>query len=263
MNNVNLDGGNINDPGFNIPPGGVAGTQMGVEAVQEYRVLLNSYSAEFGRNAGANVQMVTKSGSNDFHGSAFDFVRNARLDARNFFDLGQTPPFSRNQFGASLGGPVRRNRAFFFLDYEGLEENRSVTASLTVPDAQARLGKLPSAANPSQLVSVGVDPRVAPLLKLFPLPNAASLGSGLGVLQTSIEQPTHAHYGVVRYDHWVSSRDMIFVRHVVDDSQSLVPFISTYVPGFPGDSHGPEPVCNAQLDPHAVANPPERDEIWV
>jgi len=235
MNNINLDGGDINDPAFNIPPGGVAGTQMGVEAVQEFRVLLNSYSAEFGRNAGANVQLVTKAGTNEFRGSLFEFVRNAALDARNFFDFGDTPPFTRNQFGVSLGGPIVRNRAFFFSDYEGLRENKSVTASLTVPDTEARRGMLPSAADPSKLVDVGVAPQVASFLNLFPQPNGAELGGGLAALQISREQPTREDYGVLRFDYWMSPRDMLFARYVVDDSDATVPFLSTFVPGFPGE----------------------------
>ncbi|PYU17673.1 MAG: hypothetical protein DMG32_27575 [Acidobacteria bacterium] len=110
MNNFTLDGADINDPGFNIYPGGPAGAQLGVEAVKEFRVLLNTYSAEYGRNAGANVQFVTKSGTNDLHGSLFEFHRNAALDARNFFDPTTKPPFTRNQFGVTLGGADREEQ---------------------------------------------------------------------------------------------------------------------------------------------------------
>jgi hypothetical protein len=235
MNNITLDGGDINDPAYNTPPGGVAGVQLGVDGIEEYRVLLNSYSAEFGRNAGANVQYVTKSGTNEIHGSLFEFLRNAALDARNFFDLGRVPPFIRNQFGGTVGGPLQRDRTFFFLNYESLRESKSITNSLSVPDANARQGLLPSASDPSKLVFVGVDPRISPFLKLYPLPNAGSLGAGLGLLQMSQTQPTQEQYGLVRIDHKVTANDQIFLRYVIDDSNSVVPFASTVVPGFPGE----------------------------
>ncbi len=234
MNNFTLDGGDINDPGFNVYPGGSAGAQLGVEAVKEFRVLLNTYSAEYGRNAGANVQFVTKSGTNELHGSLFEFHRNAVLDARNFFDPSTIPPFIRNQFGATFGGPIRKNKTFFFVNYEGLREVKSVTASLTVPDANAHMGILPAASG-SGTVNVGVDPRVAPLLALFPPANGASLGGGLAVLQTAQKQPTREDYGIFRLDHQLTSRDQLFARYVIDDSDTIVPFQSTFIPGFPGE----------------------------
>lgn len=235
MNNITQDGGDINDFGFNIPVGGAAGVQLGVEAVREFRVLLNSYSAEFGRNAGANVQLVTRSGSNDFHGSVLEFHRNAVLDARNFFDGRSKPAFNRNQFGASLGGPIVRNKAFFFVDYEGLRERKGITVSTTVPDDNAHAGLLPSASDPNTLVNVGVDPRVAPFLALFPRANGPSLGGGLAVLNASGKQPTREDYGVLRVDYSASPVDEIFGRYVIDDSNSTVPFQSTLIPGFPGE----------------------------
>jgi hypothetical protein len=235
MNNINLDGGDINDPGFNIPPGGASGVQMGVEAIREFRVLLSGFSAEYGRNAGANIQLVTKSGTNELHGSLYEFSRNAALDARNFFDGSGTPPFVRNQFGASAGGPIVRNRTFFFANYEGLRESRSVNAGMSVPDANVRSGLLPSALDPSVLVNVGVDPRVKPFLDLFPLPNGPSVGGGLSTLQTVGEQQTRADYGLIRLNHRLSHADDLFVRYVVDDSNALVPFHSTFLPGFPAD----------------------------
>ena len=172
MNNITLDGGDVNDPAFNGPPGGVAGVQLGVEGIREFRVLLNNYSAEFGRNAGANVQFVTRSGTNELHGSLFEFHRNAALDARNFFDIAGVPPFVRNQFGGALGGPIRRNRTFYFINLENLLESKSITQSLSVPDANAHQGLLPSASSPSSLIKIGVAPQVAPFLNLYPLPNA-------------------------------------------------------------------------------------------
>jgi hypothetical protein len=237
MNNINLDGSDINDPAYNTPPGGVTGVQLGVEAIQEFRVLLHNYGAEFGRNAGANVQLVTKSGTNQFHGSLFEFHRNAAFDARNFFDQGPVPPFARNQFGATLGGPIRKNRVFFFTNYESLRESRSITASLTVPDLNARSGRLPSASNSSTLVSVGVNPLITPFLAQYPLPNAGVLGNGVGLYRTSARQPARDDYGLIRADYELSQKDSVFWRYVADDSEAVVPFMSTLVPGFPGDRH--------------------------
>jgi Carboxypeptidase regulatory-like domain len=234
MNNVNLDGSDINDPAYNVPPGGVAGVQLGVEGVQEFRVLLHSYGAEFGRNAGANVQLVTKSGTNDLHGTLFEFHRNAAVDARNFFDLKTVPPFVRNQFGANLGGALHRNRAFYFANYESFRESRSVTASIAVPDANAHAGFLPSNSNPGTLVAVGVNPAIAPFLALYPLPNAGSLGAGVGNYRSAGRQPSRNDYGLIRGDYAAGKNDTLFARYVMDDSDALVPFLSTEVPGFPG-----------------------------
>ncbi|AXC14815.1 Oar protein [Acidisarcina polymorpha] len=234
MNNFNLDGGDINDPGFNTYPGGPAGVQLGVEAIREFRVLLNTYSAEYGRNAGANIQLVSRSGTNEFHGSVFDFVRNSALDARNYFDLSQIPSFTRNQFGGALGGPLLKNKLFFFADYEGLDEQRGITTSATVPDDNAHLGLLPSAANPSLLINVGVNPLISPFLALFPHANGASLSGGLAVLNTSRNQPTLENYGLLRVDDQLTEKDQLFARWVIDNGYSIVPFQSTFVPGFDG-----------------------------
>lgn len=170
MTNSTLDGADINDPEFGVPPGGVSGTQLGVEAIQEYRVVLNPYDAEYGRNAGANVQYATKSGTNNWHGSVYEFFRNSVLDARNFFDLTK-PGFVRNQFGLTAGGPIVRDKTFFFVNYEGLRDRQSITTSFSVPDDNARNGWLPSAADPTQLVFVGVNPAIAPFLNLYPAAN--------------------------------------------------------------------------------------------
>ena len=234
MNNNTLDGGDINDPGFNVYPGGPAGVQIGVEAVQEYRVLLNTYSAEYGRNAGANVQLVSRSGTNDWHGSLYEFVRNAALDAKNYFDVSSIPPFARNQFGVTLGGPIRRNKTFFFVNYEGLQESKGITTSTTVPDAEAHLGYLPSASNPGTLVYVGVNPAIEPFLSLYPMPNGPSLGNGTAIFNTSGRQPTTENYGLGRIDHQFSQNDQIFLRYVADYGNSNVPFQSTLLPGFNG-----------------------------
>src|SRR5262249_2084429 len=98
-------------------PGGVLGTNMGVEAIQEFTVLTSNYSAAYGKRAGGVVNIATRSGTNQVHGAAFEFHRDDKLDAKNFFDQGEPPPFRRNQFGGAIGGPIHRNQTFFFATY--------------------------------------------------------------------------------------------------------------------------------------------------
>src|SRR5262245_3615695 len=144
QNSFLLDGTDINNV-YNKTPGSAAGVLLGVESVLEFQVLTNAYSAEFGRSAGGVINAVTRSGANSFHGSAFEFNRNSALDARNFFDPPSQPKphFSRNQFGATLSGPIRQDRTFFFAAYEGLIERLDITGLTAVPDDNARRGILP------------------------------------------------------------------------------------------------------------------------
>src|SRR5207249_10302351 len=113
-----LDGTPLNDF-TNGPAGSAAGTSLGMETIREFRVETNAYSAEFGRNSGGQINVLTKSGANEFHGSVYEFFRNDHFDAREFFDQ-QKPKFTRNQFGTSLGGPIARDKSFFFGGWEGL-----------------------------------------------------------------------------------------------------------------------------------------------
>ena len=122
-----------------ITPGGVSGQLLGVDAVREFNVMSDAYSAEYGKRAGAQVSVVTQSGSNQLHGGLFEFLRNNKLDARNFFDatIG-APPFKRNQFGGSLGGPIKRDKMFLFGNYEGFRHRLGVSNVAFVPDDNAR-----------------------------------------------------------------------------------------------------------------------------
>ncbi len=236
-NNFLLDGTEINDPSFNIPPGGAAGVALGVEAIREFRILTNTYSAEYGRNAGALINSVTKSGTNEIHGSAFEFLRNNVLDAKNFFDKPNAPipQFKRNQFGFTVGGPIRKNKTFFFGSYEGLRERLGVTSVATVPDENARRGLLPDPRNPGRFIDVGIAPGVKQFLDLYPLPNGRNFGDGTAEFLGSQSQPTDEDYFVVKIDHNFSENDLFFARYTFDDSSALLPFASTPVPGFPTD----------------------------
>jgi len=185
QNSFLLDGTDINNV-YNKTPGSVAGVLLGVEAVLEFQVLTNAYSAEFGKSAGGIINAVTRSGANTVHGSLFEFRRDSALDAKNYFDPKDKPipPFTRNQFGGVLGGPLRRDRTFFFGAYEGLVERLGVTGLTAVPDDNARRGILPS--GPVQL-----HPAIPRYLDvLFPRANGRSLGGGVSEYQfTSRSRP--------------------------------------------------------------------------
>src|SRR5215813_10160419 len=144
QNSFLLDGTDINNV-YNKTPGSVAGVLLGVDAVLEFQVLTNAYSAEFGRSAGGVINAVTRSGNNSFNGSLFEFHRNSAFDANNFFDpVNKTiPPFKRKQFGATISVPIIHDKTFFFGAYEGLIERLGITGVTFVPDENARLGILP------------------------------------------------------------------------------------------------------------------------
>ena len=162
LNGVEFSGAAEN----NMQPGGVSQQLLGVDAVREFNVLRDSYGAEYGKRPGAQVLIVTRSGTNQVHGSAYEFLRNNDFDAPNYFDQGSAPPFQRNQFGGALGGPIQRNKTFLFGNYEGLRQHLHQTGVDLVPDANARQGYLPcklvtpapNPCPPSGLVYVGVGP---------------------------------------------------------------------------------------------------------
>ncbi len=209
MGSFLLDGTDINDV-YDKTPGSTAGVLLGVEAIREFRVMTNSYSAEFGRAAGGVVHAVTRSGENSFHGSVFEFLRNSRLDARNFFDPANSPipPFKRNQFGGALGGPIRRNQTFFFATFESLVERLGITGVTAVPDVDARRGILPGR-------TVELHSSIPRYLELFPLPNGESLGGGVAQYLYSRSQPTVEYLGQGRIDHRISAKDSLFGRYTL------------------------------------------------
>ena len=245
--NVLIDGMDANDPVFGFSPAGASGLFLGLNGLTEVRSLTQTVDTEYGGNAGGVIEAVTKSGSNQFHGSLWEFHRDASLDARNYFDLGSRPipAFVRNQFGAGIGGPIVHDRTFFFANYEGFREVQAPTAIATVPNALAHQGLLPSINNPgacsnaapNRCVAVTIDPRVQQFLDLLPPSNGADNGNGTGDLITANKGNTSEHNGVVRLDHNFSNSHSLFGRYVIDDSSSVVPYIGTppgtYAPGFP------------------------------
>ena len=245
--NVLIDGLDANDPVFGFSPAGASGLFLGLNELTEVRVLTQTFNAEYGGNGGGIIEMVTKSGTNHFHGSLWELHRDASFDARNYFDLGSrpTPPFVRNQFGAGIGGPLRHDRTFFFANYEGFREVQAATAIATVPNALAHRGLLPSANNPAACsnaapnacVAVPVDPRVQQFLELLPPSSGAGNGDGTGDLITANKSATREDHGMARVDQNFSNTHSLFARYIIDDSSSQVPYVGTppgtYVPGFP------------------------------
>src|SRR6266849_5861065 len=143
INGVDYIGGN--STGLYIAPSGASGMLLGVEAVREYKVLTDTYGAEYGKRAGGQISIVTSSGTNQLHGELFEFLRNSAFDTRNTFDntIG-TPPFKRHQFGAALGGPLKKDKMFFFGNYEAFRERLAFSGQAVVPGAMARLGRFPN-----------------------------------------------------------------------------------------------------------------------
>ncbi|MCW5978734.1 MAG: TonB-dependent receptor [Bryobacteraceae bacterium] len=229
-----LDGTPQNDF-TNGPAGSAASTALGTETIREFRVETNAYSAEFGRMAGGQINALTKSGSNELHGSLFYFHRNDNLDARNFFD-GRKPEFKRNQYGGSLGGPLRKNRTFYFAGYEGLRENKGVTVYTVVPDAASR--------------ALPADPAVRPYLDEFPLPNGRNLGGGLADYLFGFNQRIRQDFGQARVDHALSPNHLAFVRYTADDAVQHLP---TDFPQFPRAFVSRNQFVTAQYD--AVLSP--------
>ncbi len=216
----------------NMQPGGTSQQLLGADAVREFNVLRDSYGAEYGKRPGAQVLIVTQSGTNQLHASAFEFLRNSALDAPNYFDPASAPPFQRNQFGGSLGGPVQKDRTFLFGNYEGLRQRLHQTGVDLVPDSNARQGLLPcklvspapSSCPASGLLNVGVAPSVAPLLNLWPVPgpNAPDLG-GIAEVFNSPLQTIRDDFGTARLDRVFSSNDALSAVYTVDDSADFTP----------------------------------------
>jgi hypothetical protein len=237
-NSFLLDGADINDASGTS--GSAAGTMAGVETVREFRVITNAYDAEYGRHTGGVISAVTKSGTNDFHGSLFEFLRNDNMDAPKWEDNalggGTKPEFRRNQFGGSLGGPVFRDRTFFFGSYEGLREALGQTATRNVPGESVRQGLI---LRGSALDSVGINADTRPYLESYPRPNvlcnANCLGpqfpfdrsNGTAQFGEATTRVTDQNFWTARGDHRISDADTIFVRFQKDDADRNNPGLNT------------------------------------
>ncbi|HTA66943.1 MAG TPA: TonB-dependent receptor [Bryobacteraceae bacterium] len=253
-NNFLLDGIDNNDLAINQ-----YSVAISTEAIQEFKVQGSTYSAEFGRSGGAQINIATRSGTNQFHGVLYEYLRNADLDAKNFFDVpGPIPPFKRNQFGTSVGGPVIRDKTFFFFNWESTRVRQSITRVATVPTAAMKNGDfsalLPSTIiyDPSSLQSVNGQLVRTPfpgniipsadfnkvgqaLLNLYPNPNT-SVGAGSGLYTSSPGKLDDFNQYTGRVDHRFGQNDNLFARYsFIDENRfdTFDPFCSlTNVPGW-------------------------------
>lgn len=215
-----MDGTNIADISDKAPSS-LSGVLLGVDTVQEFSVQTHGYSAEFGRAAGGIMSAVTKSGTNRLRGSAYEFHRNDSLDSKNYFASGDLPDFQRDQYGGSLGGPIFKNKLFFFGAYEALRERNAVTRFARLPNALAHQGFVPVN---GVLTNVGVHPKVAPYLSLlYPIPDGQDFGDGTAELAHSHQDPTDEQFGVAKFDYNLGTKgSTLMVRWSRDVSQTEI-----------------------------------------
>ena len=244
-----LDGTVINDHA-NGTPGGAAGNNLGVDGVQEFKINTLVAPAEYGRSTGGVISAVTRSGTNSFHGSLFEFNRNNAFDSLGYFDEvshggnGNTAPYRRNQFGGSLGGPIKKDKTFFFGTYEGLRQSVGTVIGPEVPTAATKNGDLPLSIFDGKNVAkselslcnvvtattchINVDPiKVQPYLNLFQAPTAgasdADLGDGTGIYHAAPTQVTGENYFMARVDHQITDNMRIFARYSFDKDHNVLP----------------------------------------
>jgi hypothetical protein len=199
---------------INNTPGGVSGQLLGVDAVREFSVVKDSYGAEYGKRPGAQINIVTASGTNQPHGDVYEFLRNSALDARNYFDFANIPDFRRNDFGGSLGGPIRQDRTFLFGNYEGFRQNLGLSDLSLVPDATSRASAVPS---------------IQPLLALWPVANGPEIltstgaPSGIAKAFSNPLQRIREDFGTARLDQTFTDKDALAAVYTIDDSNAVSP----------------------------------------
>ncbi len=220
---------------LSVTPGGVSGELLGIDAVREFNVLTETYSAEYGKRAGAQVTVVTQSGTNRLHGSLFEFLRNNALDTRNTFDQNFVPAFRRNQFGAALGGPVKKDRVFLFGNYEGFQQRLAVTNLSVVPDDQTRRGFLPNPATGAPVLVPRLNQNMLQYMSFWPVANGPELlvpsttnsailvNSGTAKAFYNPKQSIHENFGTLRSDYILNNNDSISGSYTIDDGNSIIP----------------------------------------
>ena len=204
LNGIEYTGASL----INFTPGGTSGQLLGVDAVREFNVLADTYGASYGKRQGAQISIVTASGTNALHGSAYEFLRNSYFDSRNYFDQSRIPEFQRNNFGASLGGPLRHDKLFLFGNYEGYRQNLGISDVTLVPDAASRAAAVDS---------------VKPFLNLWPVANGPEIGSGIAEAFSSPTQHIREDFGTLRFDSNLTPNDLLFAVYTIDDSTADTP----------------------------------------
>jgi hypothetical protein len=207
LNGIEYTGASL----INNTPGGASGQLLGVEAVREFNVVSGNYGAQYGKRPGGQVSIVTAGGTNQFHGTMYEFLRNSAFDARNFFDAGSIPGFQRNEFGAAAGGPIKRDKLFIFGNYEGFRQNLGLSDVTLVPDNASRASAVAS---------------VQPLLALWPVANGPALGGGIAEAFSNPRQHIREDFGTARFDANLSNKDTLFGVYTADDSGANTPTVN-------------------------------------
>jgi hypothetical protein len=211
-----------------ITPGGVSGYLLGIDAVREFNVQTDTYGAEYGKRSGAQVGVVTQSGTNALHGSVFEFLRNSAVDSRSFFaQTSFDPPFRQNQFGGALGGPLKKNRLFLFGNYEGFRQAETQSSVSVVPDSKVRLGAFPNSAGVYAPVA-NLNAAMLPYFSFWTQPNGPELmvnglPSGTAFSYTNPAQDIREDFGTLRLDYAIRDRDSLSASYTIDDGNSLIP----------------------------------------
>lgn len=218
QNSYRLDGIITNDYA-NAGPGSTAGISIGVDALQEFSIVTSNYSASYGFTSGGVINALTRAGTNRFHGSAYEFVRNDVFDARSYFSVpGTAYPFRQNQFGATFGGPIVHDHSFIFGNYEGFRKDLAQPSVSAVPSQAARAGTING-------VTYQVDPQAARYLTFYPLPNTGSVNpvTGAGSFSFPAKEVSPEDFFTIRYDQTFSQKDSIYLTYLFDQGNTSLP----------------------------------------
>lgn len=247
-NNFTLDGVNVMDTNYNTVV-----VSPSVDAVQEFKIIANGYSAKYGIVPGAQVDIITRSGTNSTHGSVFEFLRNSAVDAKNYFDRSDRsiPPYKQNQFGGTIGGPIEKNRFFYFLSYEGLRIRQSLTQTTTVPTLDMHMGDL-SGINPgtglpfpqitdvngvpftgNMIPTAAINPMAAAILALTPLPNVPNAAPGQSNYIAVGQRYVNSDQFLGRLDYQWTAKHLASVRYIQQHDSSSSPFVARFSPVLP------------------------------
>lgn len=214
LNGIEYTGASL----INTTPGGTSGQLLGIDGIHEFNMVSDTYSASYGKRDGAQISISTTSGTNTVHGSAYEFLRNSFFDARNYFDSPRIPEFQRNNFGASLGGPIKKDKLFLFANYEGYRQNLGESIVTLVPDSTSRAKAVAS---------------VQPLLNLWPIANGPEIlqaGANTGIAEYIGTAPQHIRedFGTTRFDYTIGNADTFNTIYTVDDSYASTPSADPY-----------------------------------
>lgn len=211
LNGIEYTGASL----INTTPGGTSGQLLGIDGIHEFNVVTDTYSASYGKRDGAQISISTTGGTNTFHGGVYEFVRNSFFDARNYFDTPRIPEFQRNNFGASLGGPIKKDKLFLFANYEGYRQYLGESIATLVPDQTSRSKAVAS---------------VQPLLALWPSVPSSQPDVAPGIAEYFGTAPQHIRedFGTTRFDDTIGAKDTFNTIYTIDDSYATSPSADPY-----------------------------------